>query len=241
MIVRSVAVVEAGAVLRTLSTQPPLTLRRVRHDDPGVCALCVVNSAAGPLAGDRIDLDLTLGDGARAELTSAGAAIAQGRAGTARAVQRSTVSLGEHAELHAVGAPLIVAHGSSVHVQIDLELAATSVIRWQELLVLGRTGEAAGEVTMSWNVERAGEPVLRQSIDPTDPALRRWPGMLAGARVLATAFVTGPALDAWTDASDPTAVVQALDEHTVLATVLDADAASAADRLHALLGAQPVR
>lgn len=235
MITRSVAVVEAGAVLRTLSSRPPLTLRRIRHDDPRVCALCLVNSAAGPLAADEIDLHLVVGDGAHAELTSAGAGVAQGRPGGGRAVQRTTVSVGENAHLRADAAPLIVARGATIEVSVDLELAATASLRWRELLVLGRSGEEPGRVHMAWHVSRAGEPVLRQSIDLSDAVLRGWPGMLARGRVLASALLTSPTLAARTIADDPSAVAQAIDEHTVLATVLDSSAASATRRLAALV------
>ncbi|MDQ1749587.1 MAG: hypothetical protein QOE71_643, partial [Pseudonocardiales bacterium] len=38
---RSRAVIEAGGILRNVSGGPPLTIRRVRHDDASVCRLCL--------------------------------------------------------------------------------------------------------------------------------------------------------------------------------------------------------
>jgi len=83
---RSQAVVAAGGVLEVLDCAPPLTLRRVHSDDASICALCLVGTAAGPLAGDDLELSLHLLPGAHASLVATGASIAQGRspAGPAR-------------------------------------------------------------------------------------------------------------------------------------------------------------
>ena len=55
------AVVEPGGVLRSVPAEPPLTMRQVfSRRRPGVCALCLVGSAAGPLAGDDVRFDLTV-------------------------------------------------------------------------------------------------------------------------------------------------------------------------------------
>ena len=42
---------------------------------------------------------------------------------------------------------------------------------WRELIVLGRTGEPPGRVTLRWDVTRCGQPVLRQFAD-TDPGIK---------------------------------------------------------------------
>ena len=66
---RTTAVVEAGGVLGELACAPPLTLRQVHGADrcgQGRCELCLVGTAAGPLAGDDLSICLTLRPGARA-------------------------------------------------------------------------------------------------------------------------------------------------------------------------------
>ena len=78
---------------------------------------------------------------------------------------------------------------------------------------------------------RSGRPVLRQLVDLTDPALGSWGGMTGGHRVVGTAFVTAPAVEARTVVQAPTAVAQRLDEHTALISVLSGDAARAVRRL----------
>src|SRR6187402_3006421 len=102
------AVVERGGRLLHVSCQPPLTVRQLRSDDPDVCALCLVGTAAGPLAGDELALELSLRAGAHATLQAAGASIAQG-AGGSRGM-RTTARLAAGARLVARPAALIVAH-----------------------------------------------------------------------------------------------------------------------------------
>ena len=231
MISRSVAVVEPGGRLRQVSSQPPLTLRQLAAEDRQVCVLCQVGSAAGPLSGDEVTLDLTVGDDARAELVASGSSIAQGLAGRPPSRLNAVVTVGSRASLCAEPPALIVCAGSAVQVRVAVELAADATIRWRELIVLGRSGEAGGSVALSWSVRRAGAAVFTQSVELTSPELTRWPGMLGPARVLASMFASGPALHARTLVDSPTAVCQRIDDQTVLLTVLDDDAAAAERRL----------
>lgn len=219
------AVVAPGGRVPHLSTRPPLTLRQVRSEDPAVAALCLVGSAAGPLAGDRRDLSVDLLAGARATLVATGATLAQGRAGRASSL-RTWVRLGPDAGLDARPGPLVACAGSRVEVRLDLALAATSRLAWSEVLVLGRSGEEPGQVRLHWVVDRDERPVLRQSLDLT-AAGTAWRGVLDGARVLATTLLTGPSLPARTVVAGPGAVAQRVDEHTALVTVLSTDTAHA--------------
>ena len=234
MIAAGRAVIEAGGVLREAISQPPVTLRQVRSEDPAICQVCVVGSAAGPLAADRIELDVQVRPGAAAALIATGASLAQGRGGGAsRLLTRLAVA--EGAQLTGEPAPLIVCAGSTVEVELDIRLATTASLRWRELLVLGRLGESAGAAILDWRLTRAGRPVLRQRIDLTSSGLLRWPGMVARAEVLGSALVTGPEVRARTLIHSPTAVCQPIDDGTALITVLEADAASAARNLDLLL------
>lgn len=227
--------VAAGGVLEAVECAPPLTLRRVHSDDrDDSCVLCLVGTAAGPLAGDDLDLSLHLRPEARAQLMATGASLAQGRGSEvpARVALRARLDAG--AVLRAEPPPLIVCEGSRVDVHLDLALAADASVDWRELVVLGRAGDEPGAATLRWDVIVAGRPLLRQFVDLTDPALRAWPGLLAGARVLATALLAGPDVVARTIVGSPTAVAQQLAEHAVLVTVLAPDAATAAGELKQL-------
>jgi urease accessory protein len=231
VIARARAVIEAGAVLRTLESQPPLTLRQVRSDDPDICALCIVASGAGPLAGDDLGLDLAVETGACVTLEAAGANLAQGRGSEVPGRLTASATVGAGGWLRACPGELIVCAGSRVDVRLDLRIAADAHVEWRELIVLGRTGEPSGSVRLRWDVTRAGRPLLRQGIDLTDQALVGWPGMVANQRVLASTLLVGPTVAARTIVLSPLAVAQKLTDNAVLLTVLGVDAALAGAEL----------
>jgi urease accessory protein len=231
VISRSRAVVAARGVLDLLDCAPPLTLRQVYSDSAATCALCLVGTAAGPLAGDDLEFSLHLLPDASASLGATGASIAQGREPQAPARLAMRAKLEPGARLRADPGALIVCEGSRVDVHIDLALAEDATLDWRELVVLGRDGDRPGSATLQWDVTVAGRPVLRQYLDLTDPGLRDWAGMLGDARVLATALLAGPGVQARTVVAAPTAVAQRLSDHAVLVTVLAQDAADAAAEL----------
>jgi hypothetical protein len=140
MIARSHAVVAAGGRLASLACQPPLTLRQVGPTEPGTCALCLVGTAAGPLAGDDLTLRLEVLDGARATLQATGAAIAQGRAGGAAAALRIEAVLDAGATLCADPGPLIVRAGGRIDARVEIDLGPGARAEWRELIVLGSRG-----------------------------------------------------------------------------------------------------
>lgn len=213
------AVVASGGRLTRAESAPPLTLRKVFSESRDRCALCLVGSAAGPLPGDDLLLSLEILDGAQASLTASGAMIAQGRTGVPAAV-RTSVLVGAEASLEADPGALIVCHGARVDVALDIAVTASSTLIWRELLVLGRSYEPPGAATLRWNVTRAGAPLLRQTLDLTDPALFAWPGMLAGARSVRTELRVGPDVDARTVVHSPTDVTQRIAENATLRTTL---------------------
>jgi urease accessory protein len=244
VIARTTAVIEAGGVLGELTCAPPLTLRQVHSDAAGRCELRLVGTAAGPLAGDDLSISLRLRPGARAALAATGASLAQGRAKTGRsdagkgdaAALSLRADLAAGADLVADPGALIVCRGSRVDVRVELALGPGATVRWRELIVLGRTGEPPGQATLRWDVTRLGRPVLRQFVDLADPALTAWAGLTARRRVLACALIcdSDPAWAPRTIVATATAVAQRVDDHTLLATVLDDDAARATRQLDEL-------
>jgi urease accessory protein len=224
VIARTTAVIEPGGVLGAVTCAPPLTLRQVHGSElghPERCELRLVGTAAGPLAGDDLALSLVLRAGARATLRAAGASMAQGGGGGRTLAIRA--ELGEGADLWADPGPLVACQGSRTNVRLEITLGPGARVDWRELIVLGRTGEPPGRVTLRWDVTRCGEPVLRQFAD-LDPGLR---GLTAGRRVLACALISDPAGTARTVVDSPLAVAQRVDEHTRLISVLSDDAARA--------------
>jgi urease accessory protein len=236
VIARTSAVIEPGGVLGELACTPPLTLRQVHGEARDRCELRLVGTAAGPLAGDDLALSLRLRPGARATLRATGASLAQGRVpgegGTGATSALSVrVDLAERADLVADPGPLVVCRGGRVDVRLELALGHGARVEWHELIVLGRAGEPPGLATVRWDVTRLGRPVLRQFTDLSSP----W--LTAGRRVLACALISDPARTARTVVAGPRAAAQRVNEHTVLVTVLEDDAARA-ERLVADLCAQ---
>jgi urease accessory protein len=218
---RSVVAVGAGGRLATLDCRPPLTVRSVRTREPATCALCLVGTAAGPLPGDDLGLTLSVARGAAATLVAAGAQIAQGGVpGAPPARLRYEVSVGAGGALDADPGALVVAVNADVVVDVRIDLAADATLTWRETVVLGRSGEGPGRVVLRWDVRREGEPLLRQDVDLADPALRTWPGMHDGAKLLTTVLRVAPGLDARTEVRSPSDVTQALAADATLTTTL---------------------
>ena len=237
MIARTTAVVEAGGVLGEVACAPPLTLRQVYSEARDRCELRLVGTAAGPLAGDDLSIWVRLRPGAKATLRATGASVAQGRGRRDAATLSIRADLADGADLVADPGALVVCGGSRIDVRVELTLGAGAAVEWRELIVLGRTGEPPGRATLRWDVTRLGRPVLRQFVDldpETGPARSAWASLTAGRRVLACALIAGPAAGPDTVVAAPTAVAQRVDDHTLLVTVLDDDAARATRRLDEL-------
>jgi urease accessory protein len=232
MIAETSAIIESDGRVSRLREQPPLTLRQVQSDPTAATTLCLVGAAAGPLAGDDLRLVVEVRPRATVRLSSTGAALAQGRGDSGPPGRlRTFACVGDRGSLVATPPPLIVCAGSHTEVLVSIDLAAAASLDWRELLVLGRAGETGGQVRMEWDVRRGGAPLLRQSIDLTDPVAASWPGMLRGRRVLASELLVVRPEDSIrpvTIVLSPDAVSQQLDERSVLLTVLAADAATAA-------------
>jgi len=227
VIARTTAVVEPSGVLGSVVCEPPLTLRQVHAEVPERCELRLVGTAAGPLAGDDLSLALRLREGARAALRATGASLAQGRDGGGASALSFRADLAAGASLVADPGALVVCAGSRVDVQLELTLGAGAAVEWHELIVLGRTGEAPGQVTLRWDVTRLGRPVLRQFTD----LCRTAPLLTAGRRVLACALISDPGRVVRTVVGSASGVAQRVDEHTLLVSVLDDDAARATGEL----------
>jgi urease accessory protein len=149
---------------------------------------------------------------------------------------RTTVTVGCGASLQGAPPPLVACSGSATEVGVELALCAGASIDWRELVVLGRSGESAGTVRLTWDVTVEGRPLLRQCVDLTDPNMVAWPGMLMGQRVIATQLVVGDPdgpirVAPRTVVRSARAVAQQLDDRSVLLTVLAADAMTAGREL----------
>jgi urease accessory protein len=238
---RATAVIEAMAVAgatryRTLRSDPPLLLRPTPH------ALQLVGGAAGPLGGDRLAYEVTVGAGATLTVRSVAASMVL--PGTEDSVLDIAVDVADGAHLDWNPQPVISVVASR-HVQrTRIRLAPTATLRWSEALVLGRSGEEPGSLTSVLRVERAGT-VLHHTELRIGADTPGWdgPAGLAGARAVVTEISVGPGDHATrvvtpapgSDEATPTrAGVFALGADASVAVVTAADCVAAARALSQL-------
>jgi len=170
----------------TLVSSPPISLR------PTPDGLRIVASAAGPIGGDDVSLDLTLSAGAYLAIGTVAAQVALPgpRPGPSLATVRARI--GEGASMRWLPEPLVLATGADHRATVVVELASTASVVWLEEIVLGRHAEPSGSILQRLRVDRGGRPLLRNDL-ALGPA---WPGAQGpagsdGASVVGTMLVVG--------------------------------------------------
>jgi urease accessory protein len=151
-----------------LLSDPPLVLR------PAADAVYLAQGAAGPLGGDRLELDVEVPAGRSLRVRAVAATLAL----PSQSGQPSRVELrarvGEGASLELLLEPVVVARDAFVQLVTHLDLAAGARLVWREEVVLGRYGERGGRVCTRVDVELDGRPLLRTGSDlcGDDPVTR---------------------------------------------------------------------
>jgi urease accessory protein len=139
----------------------PLAARTV-HGRAGWTRVVLVQTSAGPLAGDRIEIDVEIEAGAALELTATAATLAY------PAFEQASISVtcrvGAEGRLAWLAQPLILAAGCDLVSNVDLELddGAAAVVR--ETVVLGRHGERPGRYRGTIRCDLARLPLLRDEV-----------------------------------------------------------------------------
>jgi urease accessory protein len=167
----------------------PLAARSV-HGRPGWASVCLVQTTAGPLAGDRIELELEVGAGASLEVTSAAATIAYPAAEVATLSVRVRVEAG--GRLVWLAQPLILAAGCDLVARTEIELAEGAAALVREHVALGRHGEEPGRYEGTLRCELDGRPLLHDAIRVGADS----PVALGGARAYGTLALLGRRPDA---------------------------------------------
>lgn len=229
-------------VVTTLRAQAPLALvprRGAAGAASPEAVVHLVGSASTPLAGDDVELDVTVGPGAALVLTGVAAAVALPGSGPrgSRTVLRCRV--GDGGSLSHRPEPTVVTSRADHHAVLEVELTGSASLRARDVLVAGRTGERPGRYRGTVRVVRDGHPVLVQTQELGDPLLDGSPAHLAGHRVLGTEVVVddgppaGPAVgEGWSRSP--------LAAGGMLATAVAHDTVTAGRRLAEALATQPV-
>ena len=175
----------------------PLRVLRTLHPEGGVCHSVLVHPPGGVVGGDELAIELTLGEGAHALVTTPGATRFY-RSAEATATQTLRVVAGAASRLEWLPLETIAYSGCLATNALRFELApGAEMIGW-DVTALGLPESErpfdAGRFTQS--IEFPGRWLERGSIAAGDDRLLDSPLGWAGRRVLATMwFASGDSLD----------------------------------------------
>lgn len=180
------------SVVRDLRSQPPMSLvpRRTSVSDPhGAAVVHLVGSATSPMGGDRVDLRVRVGPGARLRLRGTAATVALPGQHPGHSVSTVHIEVASGGTVEYLPEPTVISSRADHRAELTVALDADARVRCRETLVLGRYGEQPGPLVTTTHVLRAGTPLLRQRLDIGDPRMTASAGYVGGARVLATETV----------------------------------------------------
>jgi urease accessory protein len=173
----------------------PLKVVRAFQQEGGAALAHIHNLSGGILAGDRLSLDLEIGPGARAQLTSTGATrLYRSRARTAAAQFTARATVRAAALLEYLPDPLIPFADSRFHQDTFISLEPDAGLFWWETVAPGR--EAHGEMfsydalRFRFDLRAEGIPIALECshLDPTERPLAS-PARLGPYRYFSSFYV----------------------------------------------------
>ena len=170
-------------VVSRLGSAPPLTLRQT-----GPRTVHLVSTAAGPLGGDRLELELDIAPGTSLEVGSVASTLVL--PGDGESVMVITARVGAGASLRFAPQPTVLAAGCFHRLVVRLTLAAGAHVFWREEIVFGRYGEAPGRCHARFDATYDDRPLLRQEYTVGDPPLDASPAVYGDARCIGTTLIT---------------------------------------------------
>ncbi|MEV6982946.1 urease accessory protein UreD [Sphaerisporangium sp. NPDC051017] len=180
-------------VLRTLRSDPPLTLRQTGPaigPATGSATVHLVSTAAGPLGGDRLELHIDVAPGTSLELASVASTLVLPGPGESVAIVEARVGVG--ASLRYAPEPVVLAAGSAHRMIVRLAMDEGASVYWREEIVFGRYGERPGTCHARFDATVRGVPLLRQEFVVGDPAVDGSPAVYGDARCVGSVLVAGP-------------------------------------------------
>ncbi|MBX3084821.1 MAG: urease accessory protein UreD [Anaerolineae bacterium] len=175
--------------------RPPLKVVRAFDAGDGAALVHLHNVSGGVLTADQLDVEVCLGEGAHAQLTTTGATrVYRSKPNSPAAVQNMHISLNSQALLEYLPDPLIPFAGANYRQDTRVEMAAGATLFWWEILAPGR--EAYGEqfayerLVLRTDIRAEGRPIAFESAQ-VEPAVSPVGGgvRLGGYRYLATFYI----------------------------------------------------
>lgn len=178
-----------GSRVVGLRGTPPLTAK-VLQGPRASPVVVLVGSAAGVLEGDNLAIRLCLTPGARLTVASVAATVAHPCPGSGAGSLTVDVELGAGARLDWCPEPVVSCAGSRFATTTRVRLDQGAVVRWQEEVVLGRSGESAGSLRTSLVADLGGRPLLRDGLDTDMPGFEG-PAGVGTARYVGAVHLLG--------------------------------------------------
>jgi urease accessory protein len=172
-----------------LGSTPPLRLM------PTPDGVFIVGAAAGPLNGDRISLEIDVAPGTELNIRSAAASMAWPGTSPVASQFSITARIGAGGRLNWLPEPIVPVAGSLHRVTAAIEVATGGAVAWREEIMLGRHGEAPGELSSRLEIiTGTGRPLLRQEV-VVGAAAHSSPAVLAGHQATGSLTLFAPELD----------------------------------------------
>jgi urease accessory protein len=186
--------------LAVLRSEPPLLLRPTGPD-----TVHLIGGAAGPLGGDRLRIEVSVGPGASLTVRAAAASLALPGPDGAPSRLEISASVAAGGRLSWLPEPLIAATGCRHTTQATINVAAGANLLWRDELRCGRHGEQSGDVRLVTRL-RAGDAEIYEHELAVGPDAPGWsgPAVLAGARSIGTLLIVNAA---WRESGPPPAQV----------------------------------
>lgn len=151
------AAATSTAQIVDVRTEPPVIAREAGG------RVLLGASAAGPLGGDHLGLELVVEASAAADVGTVGATMLLPGRTPAPSSAATLVDVGAGASIVWRPEPTISVVGSVHDASMVVQLAPDATCRIVDELSLGRSGERSGVVTSSIRVERAGRPLVHHA------------------------------------------------------------------------------
>ncbi|GGR63188.1 urease accessory protein [Nocardioides luteus] len=188
-----VGAVSSGRVRVETEMEGPATAPALRPmllaSDATSARVSLVPDGAMLLAGDRVAVEVEVGEGACLTLVEPAGTVAYDMDG-GQACWSVAITLAAGATLLWAGEPFVVSAGADVIRSTAVTLGAGARLALRETLVLGRHGERPGRTSTSWSaLDHEGRPLLVESLDLDEASLV--PGILGDHRVLGAVTTFG--------------------------------------------------
>ena len=181
--------------LTVLHGEPPLLPRRTGPARGQVAEVHLVGGAAGPLGGDRLQLEVEVGPGAALVLRTVAATVALPGPASDTSSTVMSVRVAAGGRFAWLPEPLVAASGCDHRTESIVEVAEDAQLLWRDELVAGRHGEEPGRLRQATRVRWAGTTVLNQELELGPGSEWAGPAVLGGARVTGNLVVVSPLCD----------------------------------------------